>query len=68
MMLKTCSFHKNVALDVKVWELMVDDLGGKWGFCRFERLQVRAFAFFARFFTSSKKQFRKELPHGAASA
>jgi hypothetical protein len=47
---------------------MVDDLGGKWGFCRFERLQVRAFAFFARFFTSSKKQFRKELPHGAASA
>jgi len=38
MMLKTCSLHKNVALDVKVWELMVDDLGGKWGFCRFELL------------------------------
>ena len=36
MMLKTCSLHKNVALDVKVWELMVDDLGGKWGFCSFE--------------------------------
>ena len=41
---------------------MVDDLSGKWGFCRFERLQVRAFAFFARFFTSSKKQFLKEHP------
>jgi len=37
-MLNTCSLHKNVALDVKVWELMVDDLGGKWGFCKFELL------------------------------
>jgi hypothetical protein len=31
-------------------------------------LQVRAFAFFARFFISSKKQFLKEHPYGAASA
>ena len=38
MMCRTCPRHKNVALDVTVWELMVDDLGGKWGFCRFALL------------------------------
>jgi len=40
MMLRTCSFHKNVALDVKVWELMVDDPWVANG-----DLQVRAFNF-----------------------